>query len=262
LRLGFNTGYRVPNPINDGFGIMNGSRIVLVEGKLNAEKNFTANGNYTRIQELPGGILSLDANVFFTYFNSYIDPDYSQPGYVIYQSSNTGLYAPGFSINADFTFNFPLKIGVGGTYTDVYEINVDSSGHKSKAPTYHAPHFTGNFFLSYNFPIPQLSIDWTGSLISPMLLVTEPNDYRPSTSPWFTIQNIQITKKFKKGIELYFGLKNFFNFVQKDPIMRPNDPFNRMVNVNNPNGYVFDTEYGFTSTQGITGFMGFRYKFH
>jgi outer membrane receptor for ferrienterochelin and colicins len=261
LRLGFTTGYRVPDPINDGYGVQIGSRQVQIIGKLSAETNFTASGNYTRVQDLPGGVLSLDAGPFLTYFTSYIDPDYSQPGYVIYQNTNAGLMAPGFSVNGDFTFNFPLKIGIGVTYTDVYEIN-DSAGIKTKDPTPHASHFTANFYLSYNFPVPQLSIDWTGNIISPMLLVTEDNDYRPSESPWYTIQNIQITKKFKKGVELYFGIKNFFNFIQPNPIIRPFDPFNRMVNVNNPNGYVFDTEYGFITTQGISGFVGFKYKFN
>ena len=64
------------------------------------------------------------------------------------------------------------------------------------------------------------------------------------------------------GIEIYAGIKNFFNFMQTDPIMRPFDPFNRTINVNNPNAYVFDTEYGFMSNEGIKGFVGFRYTFH
>jgi outer membrane receptor for ferrienterochelin and colicins len=63
----------------------------------------------------------------------------------------------------------------------------------------------------------------------------------------------------KLWIEVLFWFKNFFNFLQKDPILRPFDPFNRMVNVNNPNNYRFDTTYGFTSTQGIKAFIGLRY---
>lgn len=261
VRLGFTTGYRIPNPVNDGFGVMDGSAKVLVIGKLSPETNFTASAGYTRVQELPGGILSLDLDPFFTYFTSYIDPDYSQPGYVIYENSNAGLVDGGFNINADFTFNFPLKIGLGITYCDVYEV-ADNAGIKTKDWTQHSPHLTGNFYLSYTFPALQLSLDWTGNFMSPMLLVTEPNDFRPSTSPWYTIENIQVTKKFRNGIEFYFGVKNLFNFIQSNPIMRPFDPFNRMVNVDNPNGYVFDTEYGFITTQGITGFVGIKYKFH
>jgi len=261
FRFGFGTGYRVPDLLNDGFGVLNGTRIVNVPVKLTPEQDLTLNANYTRVQQLPFGVMSIDVSTFYTYFMNYIDPDYSVNGIVTYVNSKGGLDAPGFSGNADFAFSYPLKVGVGFTFVSVWEVDT-VNGQRVKSPTVHAPHFTGNFYLSYSFPVPQLSLDWTGNLVSPMLLVTETNDYRPSYSKWFSIQNIQITKKFKKGIEIYAGIKNFFNFMQSDPIMRPFDPFNRMVNVNNPNGYVFDTEYGFMSNEGIKGFVGFRYTFH
>src|SRR5205814_1139623 len=119
-----------------------------------------------------------------------------------------------------------------------------------------------NYYLSYNFPVPQLSIDWTGKLVSPMLLSTVPDDYRPAKSPWFTIMNVQLTKKFSNSIEVYAGLKNIFNFIQQEPILRPFDPFNRETQIDNPHHYRFDTTYGFTSTQGIKGFVGLRYVLH
>ncbi len=262
IRFGFGTGYRVPDLLNDGFGALTGQRVISVPVKLTPEQDMTFNANYTRVQQLPFGIMSVDISAFYTYFINYIDPDYSTNGYVVYTNTKGGLNAPGFSGNADFTFAYPLKVGIGFTYVKVWQVNVNADGSKDKQPAVHSPNFTSNFYLSYNFPVPQLSLDWTGNFVSPMLLVTETNDYRPSMSQWFTIQNIQVTKKFKKGVELYFGIKNFFNFTQKNPIMRPFDPFNQMVNVNNPNGYLFDTEYGFMSNEGIKGFVGFRYTIH
>jgi outer membrane receptor for ferrienterochelin and colicins len=92
-----------------------------------------------------------------------------------------------------------------------------------------------------------------------MLLATVDNDYRPTHSPWFSIENIQMTKKFKNGIEIFGGVKNFLNFIEKDPILRAFDPFNRNVNVNNPNGYRFDTTYGYSPLEGVKGFIGIRY---
>src|SRR5206468_1848033 len=67
------------------------------------------------------------------------------------------------------------------------------------------------------------------------------------------------SKYFRPRFEIYFGLKNIFNFIQKEPILRPFDPFNREIFTDNPNHYRFDTTYGFTSTQGIKGFAGLRY---
>jgi outer membrane receptor for ferrienterochelin and colicins len=211
------------------------------------------------VQDIGEGVLNLDVNVFYTHFFNFINPDYSEPGLIIYQNNRLGANSTGFNLNADFTFNYPLKVGVGVTYVYTYQLEKNDAGVKEKEIPVHAPPLTANYYLSYNFPVPQLSIDWTGNLVSPMFLSTVPNDFRPSKSPWFTIMNIQLTKKFSNGLEIYLGLKNIFNFVQQEPILRPQDPFNRDIYVDNPNHYRFDTTYGFTSTQGIKGFVGFRY---
>jgi outer membrane receptor for ferrienterochelin and colicins len=94
-----------------------------------------------------------------------------------------------------------------------------------------------------------------------MRLPILPNDYRPEYSPLYAIANIQLTKKFSRNFEIYGGIKNLFNFVPKDPILRPYDPFDKNVDdpVNNPNGYTFDPSYNFASMQGIRGFMGLRW---
>lgn len=95
-----------------------------------------------------------------------------------------------------------------------------------------------------------------------MRLPILPNDYRPEYSPWFCIANIQISKKFQNGIEIYGGLKNLFDFVPaEDPLMRAFDPFDQFVDdlVQNPYGYTFDTTYNYASLQGIRGFLGLRY---
>jgi outer membrane receptor for ferrienterochelin and colicins len=260
LRIVAGTGYRVPNLLNEGFGAINGSRKIVVAEKLRTEYAIHTNANYTRIQQLTGGLLNIDASVFYTYFLNHINPDYETDStLIIYRNNSHGAMSAGFSIYTDFTFNYPLKVGVGFTYTNTFEINKNADGTSEHETPLHSPPFVANFYLSYNFPVPQLSLDWTGNLVSPMLLATVPNDYRPSHSPWYTIQNIQITKKFNNGLQLYAGLKNFFNFIQKDPILRSDDPFNRNVNNNNPFGYRFDTTYGFTTTEGIKGFMGLRY---
>ncbi|MFN8288471.1 MAG: TonB-dependent receptor [Chitinophagales bacterium] len=259
LRAGIGTGYRTPNVVNEGFGAMNGSRTVVIEEKLKPEYAITGTLNYTRVQSLKAGILNIDAGVFYTRFLNFVEPDYdTDPASIIYANSK-GATATGFNAYADFTFSYPLKVGVGFTYVRTFELEENEDGKIEHVTPPHIPPFTANFYLSYNFPGPQLSIDWTGNLVTPMNLVTVPNDYRSSKSPVYTIQNIQLTKKFSNGLEIYLGLKNFFNFIQKDPILRPFDPYNRFILVDNPNNYRFDTTYGFTSTQGIKAFAGLRY---
>ncbi|MBL0309273.1 MAG: TonB-dependent receptor [Bacteroidetes bacterium] len=260
VRIGVGTGYRVANLLNEGFGAMNGSRQIKVAEPLKPEYTISGNANYTRVQELKGGVLDLDASVFLTYFTNFIEPDYNEdPKFIVYSNNKRGAMSTGFSANAGFTFNYPLKIGIGFTYAYVFEIEEDESGKRERQVPEHSPPFTANFFFSYLFPAPQLSLDWTGTLISPMLLATVLDDFRPTKSPWYTIQNVQLTKKFRKGMEIYVGIKNLFNFIQKDPILRPFDPFNRNVQTDNPLNYRFDTTYGFTTMEGIKAFVGFRY---
>ncbi len=95
-----------------------------------------------------------------------------------------------------------------------------------------------------------------------MRLPILPNDYRPEYSPLYSLANIQFSKSFKSGFELYCGIKNVFNFTPKDPLMRPFDPFDRNVDdpINNPNHYTFDTTYGYAPMQRIRGFLGVKYN--
>ena len=48
------------------------------------------------------------------------------------------------------------------------------------------------------------------------------------------------------------------NYIPGDPILRPFDPFDKNIEVNNPNGFTFDPTYNFAPMQGIRGFLGFR----
>jgi outer membrane receptor for ferrienterochelin and colicins len=129
----------------------------------------------------------------------------------------------------------------------------------------------GVFSVSYTIKPLKLLVDYTGQVYSPMYLPVLPNDYRPEQSPWFTLQNLQLSRKFAKGrIELYAGCKNLFNFMPKDPLMRPFDPFDKQVqfdsngnavaSANNPQGYTFDTAYGYASMQGRRYYAGIRYE--
>jgi outer membrane receptor for ferrienterochelin and colicins len=134
--------------------------------------------------------------------------------------------------------------------------------------------FSGVWNLGYKFPKIGLSIDYTGNLYGPMKLpLLGPLDDRPANSPWYSIQNIQITKKFKMGLEIYAGIKNLLNYTPPaNSIARPFDPFDKEVvfdangqvvaTPNNPQALSFDPSYVFASNQGVRGFLGIRYNLY
>lgn len=102
------------------------------------------------------------------------------------------------------------------------------------------------------------------------------NDPRSEYSPWWSIQNIQITKAFKHGIEVYGGVKNLLNWTPAKGLpflmARTEDPFDKnvqfdangqaMVTPDNPYGLTFDPSYVYAPNQGIRGFLGIRWTFN
>jgi outer membrane receptor for ferrienterochelin and colicins len=95
-------------------------------------------------------------------------------------------------------------------------------------------------------------------------------DDRAEYSPWYSLQNIQLTKKLSSKWEFYGGVKNLLNFTPPaNSIARSFDPFDRQVifgadgrvipTPGNPNALTFDAAYVYASNQGRRAFLGFRF---
>lgn len=261
LRASLGTGYRVVNLFTEDHAALTGAREVIITEKLDPERSYNGNLNYTCKTNIGTSLLGLDATGFYSYFTNKINADLdTDPNKIIYDNLKGYAISRGISVNTDIAFASPLKIILGVTYMDVYQMEENATGQLRKSVQLHAPKWSGNFVVSYTLPM-QLTIDLTGKINGPMRLPVLPNDYRPEYSPWYCIANIQLTKKLNKGIEIYGGVKNLLNFVPANPIMRPYDPFDKYANdpVNNPYGYTFDPSYNYASLQGIRGFVGIRY---
>ena len=202
--------------------------------------------------------------MFYTFFNNKIIPDYeTDPDKIIYDNLDGFAVSQGMSFNASFDFKSPIKISLGATVLDVYQMNRNEFGVLKRNTQLLTEKISGTFGVSYKFLKSNIKIDYSGNLYGPMKLPLVENDFRPAYSPWYSIQNIQITKTFNKGWEIYGGIKNLLNFTPpKYSILRANDPFDKNVNSpNNPNGYTFDPTYVYASNQGIRAFIGVRYQF-
>ncbi|MFZ4931013.1 TonB-dependent receptor plug domain-containing protein [Chryseobacterium sp. Mn2064] len=259
LRFNFGTGFRVVNLFTEDHAALTGSRDVVVKTDLKPERSVNGNLNYIWKVPVGGRMLSFDASAFYTYFSNKIVGDFdSDPNKIIYDNLHGYGISRGASLNVDFTFQFPLSVNLGVTYLDVYQ-KFDNENQKTQQ--LHAPKWSGTYNLTYKFAN-NLTIDFTGQFYGPMRLPVLPNDYRPEYSPFYSLANIQFSKSFKSGFEVYCGVKNLFNFTPKDPLMRPFDPFDKHVDdpINNPNHYTFDTAYGYAPMQRIRGFFGVKYN--
>ncbi len=261
LRASFGTGFRVVNLFTEDHAALTGAREVIIAEELHPEQSYNANLNYVLKIPADAFYIGLDATMFYSYFTNKIVGDFdSDPNKIIYDNLRGHAISKGLSLNTDWVFNFPLKLILGATYMDVYQMQ-DNKGTLQRVQQLHAPKWSGNFVATYTF-MNGFSVDVTGKVNGPMRLPVLPNDYRPEYSPWYCIANVQLTYKRKSGLEFYGGVKNLFNFVPADPILRPFDPFDKHINdpVNNPNGYTFDPSYNYASLQGIRAFLGMRYN--
>lgn len=262
IRLSGGNGYRVVNLFTEDHAALTGAREVIVKNELNPEQSYNVNINYQKFILHDGGFIGLDVSLFYTYFTNKIVGDFfTNDQQIIYDNLEGYAVSKGLTLNTDFSFTSSLKIIAGATWMDVYSIEKNESEKFVKKNQVYAPSFSGNFTISYTFQKIGCSIDYTGKINSPMPLPVVENDSRPAHSPWFTIQNIQLTKKLRYGIEVYGGVKNIFNFMPKENvILRSFDPFNKHIQENNPNGYIFDPNYIYAPVQGIRGFLGVRWN--
>ena len=265
LRFGIGNGYRVVNLFSEDHAAFNGAREVVITENLRPEQSWNANLNYSTFISVKNGFLSIDGNLFYTYFSNKIVADYfTDHNKVIFENLHGHGINRGAGIQIHGTFGKHIKMLAGLTYTDVYLKEKDSLNNEIISRQVQTPPLTANFVAGYNFLKLKMNIDISSNIYSPMLLPVLPNDFRPDHSPWFCLMNIQITKEIKTKWQIYGGVKNLLNFMPQNPIMRPFDPFDRNVNdpKNNPNGYTFDPGYNYAPVQGIRGFAGIRYKFN
>ena len=268
IRLSTGNGYRVANVFTEDHAALTGARQVIFTESLKPETSWNTNLNVVKkIYAANGTFIGIDASAFYTYFTNRIIPDYeTDPNKIIYSNLNGSAVSKGISMNFDVSWASGFKILAGFTAMDVEVTENDETYHQLLTER-----FSGVWNVGYTFGNSGFSVDYTGNVYGPMRLpLLGELDNRPEYSPWWSIQNIQITKKFQKGWELYGGVKNLLNYTPpSNSIARPFDPFDKNVKfddngqviptADNPYGLTFDPSYVFAPNQGIRGFRGARY---
>lgn len=272
LRIGAGNGYRVANVFTEDHAALTGSRDVVFEEDLQPETSWNGNVNFVKRFFSPdGSIFEIDASGFYTYFTNKIIPDYdSNVNQIIYSNLDGHAVSQGVSLNFNLVHVNGLKATVGGTLMDVYSKEGGVREWQMLTERYMATWTVGYHLKQWG-----LNLDYTGNLVGPMRLpVLGDNDPRPDKSKAWNVQNIQISKSFGHGLEIFGGVKNLLNWTpNKDVpflIARTDDPFDKrvqfdgngdpMVTPDNPYGLTFDPAYIYAPNQGIRGFLGLRYN--
>ncbi len=271
VRLSIGNGYRVANVFTEDHAALTGARELEFVKALQPETSWNGSVNFVKNSYLKDGTaIGIDATAFYTYFTNKIIADYdSNPNKIIYDNLSGYAISKGLSLNIDLAFYQGLRMMVGATLMNVYHVE-----QQQKTRQLFTERFMGVWSLGYTIKNLGITVDYTGNLYSPMRLPLLSNlDPRRAYSPWWSIQNIQLTKQFKKGFELYGGVKNLLNWTpnKSNPfiIARTNDPFDKHVQFDgngqvlatpdNPYALTFDPTYVYGPNQGIRVFLGLRY---
>jgi outer membrane receptor for ferrienterochelin and colicins len=270
LRLNAGTGFRVVNLFTEDHAALTGARVVEIKNDLAPERSLNANLNYVKKMVGPhGGLIGLDASLFYTYFSNRIIADYdTDPNKIIYDNLGGHAISKGMSLNVEIAMANGIKLNAGGTLME----NTITNGGKTEQQIL-SENFTGTWAVSYKIKPWNLALDYTGNVYSPMRLpLLGPSDPRRAHSPWWSIQNIQAVFSGLRNIEIYSGVKNLLNWTPNrgNPfiIARSHDPFDKEVQFdvngqvlatpNNPHALTFDPTYVYGPNQGLRLFLGVR----
>lgn len=272
IRLNAGTGYRVVNLFTEDHAALTGGREVVIKDELNPERSYNVNLNYIRKMAVKSTtLIGFDASAFYTHFDNRIIGNYDlNPNQIVYDNLNGYAVSTGVSANIDIVFSSGLKLLAGGTFMDV---TITENGIRSRQIL--TERFAGTWAVTYKIKKLNLGIDYTGNLYSPMRLpLLGPLDPRKPYSPWWSIQNIQVTYSGFKRVEIYAGIKNLLDWTPNrgNPfiIARASDPFDKNVKYDsagqviatpdNPYALTFDPGYVYGPNQGIRGFAGVRWN--
>lgn len=249
FRFNYGNGFRQVHLFTEDHAFLTGARQVQIKNELQPERshNVTLNFNHTYTKL---GYGNFDFDVFYTYFSNKVIPDYNtDPNLIIYDNLDGNGITRGASFSVNHKFKIPLRMRLGITLQDVFEESKNAEGKVVKETQLFAPFFSGVFNLSYEFKKWRTKLSYTGKVVGPQKLpVYDAPFERPEVSPWFTVQNVQVSKEFNKGWEVYAGIKNIFNYTQSSPLVSPENPYDA----------AFDTSYAYGPLQTRRFYAGVR----
>ena len=269
VRWNLGSGFRVVNVFTEDHAALTGARTVVLNPNLQPEKSMNINVQLLRSATWKRQTrITREFSAFYTHFQNRILPNYNvNPNEIHYDNLQGYAYSRGISGKLDVQTH-RITLSVGATW-----MNVSVVQHSIATRPLLTEKLNGTMSLSWKIPQSAWQMDYTSSVCSPMALpLLGPLDPRPPFSPWWALHNVQFTLGQKQDRQLFFGVKNMFNFTpaRSTPflIARSADPFDKGVTFDsqgnpipssdNPYALTFDPSYVYAPNQGRRFFLGFR----
>ena len=251
LRFNTGTGFRIVNLFTEDHSAYSGARATILLEDLAPERSLSGTASVQHIIDFDSNPMTVDLEGFYTYFTNKIEPDYRQPGKIIYANLDGSSTTRGLSLTVSQSLTaIPLTFTVGATMMDVF---VEES--ERTYPLEFAPDYQGVANATYRLPA-ELRLDYTMNLTGPMKLPEyDPPFTRDPESQRFSVHNLQLTRdiSLRNGslLQPYVALENLTDFTQASPLVDPQDPFGE----NFDTAYIYGPMHGRSIGLGVRWFM-------
>ncbi len=261
IRAALGRGYRTSNIFTENSSVFSSSRKINILSNesfgygLSQEKawNFGINLTHYFTYEYREGTLSVD--FYRTQFeqSTIADLDFN-PQQVYFYSVANGSYSNSFQIELNYPIIERLDTRIAYRLMDVKQ---EIGGRMLDRPFTSKHRALINFAYSTEREAKEdaqmsydLTVQWFGPKRLPSTLANPTNLQARENSPNFALVNLQITRSFFLGFDLYLGVENLLGFKQDNPIL---DPLH-------PNGKYFDASMIWGPVSGRMMYAGLRYK--
>ncbi|MDP2424624.1 MAG: TonB-dependent receptor [Bacteroidales bacterium] len=248
IRASAGMGYRSARIIAENNQLLATSRRIIIQEKPRMERAVNVGANLSRCFEFNGRLLTISAEAYRTSFLDQVIVDMDRSTSEIYIYNLDGkAFANSYQIEMMWEPIKNLDVVLAYRWSDV---KVTQNSELVRKPLINK--YKGLVNLSYATNLHKWQFDFTSQFNGDARLPDtqmNPAEYqRPELAPTYTIIHAQVTKFFRKW-NIYAGVENLTNFVQKDPIIAANDPY----------GNYFDSSMVWGPILGRKIYAGIRY---
>jgi len=256
LRIAGGRGQRTANILAENNAVLATAREIIIEGEnpdnpygLDPEVAWNYGINLTQSFTLDyrNGVISFD--YYRTHFENQIVMDYDfSPQQVLFYNLDGKSYSNSFHAQLDYEVINRLDVRLAYRWYDV-ETTYHSQLLLKPLISQHRG-FINMAYETRKYWKFDITVNRQGKKRIPDLS-SNPEEFQlKDYSPAFFLVNGQISKTWNEKFEMYVGVENLFNFIQKDPILSSDDPFSQY----------FDSSLVWGPIFGRNLYFGFRYN--
>lgn len=251
IRLSAGKGYRIPNNIIEQSAFFASSRQFVLANDLKAEEAYNVGINF--MQDFKIGVwerdFKLSMDFYRTDFVNQIIADADQEVNKLYLYNLDGKsYSNSFQTDLSFEPLYNWDVTLAFRVNDV-KVTIDDELRQKPFINKYKALFTSSYATSMNKWMFDFTLQYNGVSTLPQSIESmNLPEYSSDKTPDYFMIHAQITRKFK-AFSVYLGGENLTGFVQKSPIINPQNPF----------GDAFDTSVVWGPLMGRMFFVGIRY---